>query len=98
MTSEHKPSILIVDDDETYRNRLARAFVDRGYDVRTAQDYDSAIALATSQEAGQERPGAGQVAARDRSGDPERGAHRLRQHRHRDRRGPARRGVLPVQA
>ena len=30
MTTEHKPSILFVDDDETYRNRLARAFVDRG--------------------------------------------------------------------
>ena len=49
MTSEHKPSILIVDDDETYRNRLARAFVDRGYDVRTAHDYDSALAAATSE-------------------------------------------------
>src|SRR5258705_8814629 len=49
MTSEHKPSILIVDDDETYRNRLARAFVDRGYDVRTAHDYDSAIAAASSE-------------------------------------------------
>jgi len=42
MTMDHKPSILIVDDDETYRNRLARAFVDRGYDVRTAHDHDSA--------------------------------------------------------
>ena len=29
-----------------YRTRLARAFVDRGYDVRTAQDYDSAVAAA----------------------------------------------------
>ena len=48
MTTEHKPSILIVDDDETYRNRLARAFVDRGYDVRTAHDYDSALATATT--------------------------------------------------
>jgi len=48
MTSpaEHKPSMLIVDDDEVYRNRLARAFVDRGYDVRTAQDYDTAVAAA----------------------------------------------------
>ncbi|HUJ58453.1 MAG TPA: response regulator [Kofleriaceae bacterium] len=45
-TAEQKPSILIVDDDEVYRNRLARAFVDRGYDVRTAHDYDSALALA----------------------------------------------------
>ena len=46
MTSDQTPSILIVDDDEAYRNRLARAFVDRGYDVRTAHDYDSALALA----------------------------------------------------
>ena len=46
MTPEQKPSILIVDDDEVYRTRLARAFVDRGYDVHTAHDYDSAIALA----------------------------------------------------
>jgi two-component system response regulator RegA len=46
MTPEQKPSILIVDDDEVYRTRLARAFVDRGYDVHTAHDYDSAVALA----------------------------------------------------
>jgi len=44
--SAHKPSILIVDDDEVFRNRLARAFVERGYDVRTAGDYDSAVAQA----------------------------------------------------
>jgi two-component system response regulator RegA len=44
--AEQKPSILIVDDDDVYRNRLARAFVDRGYDVRTAGDYDGAIAAA----------------------------------------------------
>ncbi|MBV8758715.1 MAG: response regulator [Deltaproteobacteria bacterium] len=46
MTPEQKTSILIVDDDEVYRTRLARAFVDRGYDVRTAHDYDSAVAVA----------------------------------------------------
>ena len=46
MTPEQKPSILIVDDDEVYRTRLARAFVDRGYDVHTAHDYDSAVAAA----------------------------------------------------
>ncbi len=49
MSSEQKPSILIVDDDETYRNRLARAFVDRGYDARTAHDHDSALVLATAE-------------------------------------------------
>ena len=48
MSAEEKPSILVVDDDEVYRNRLARAFVDRGYDVRTAHDFDSAVALATT--------------------------------------------------
>ncbi|MEZ4366960.1 MAG: response regulator [Kofleriaceae bacterium] len=45
----HRPSILLVDDDEVYRTRLARAFVERGYDVRTAHDYDSALALAQSE-------------------------------------------------
>jgi two-component system response regulator RegA len=39
-----KPSILICDDDEVYRTRLARAFVDRGYEVRTASDHDSGLA------------------------------------------------------
>ena len=38
-----KPSILIVDDDETFRRRLARAFEDRGYDAVTAGDYDEAM-------------------------------------------------------
>ena len=48
-SAEQKQSILIVDDDEVYRNRLARAFVDRGYDVRTAQDFDSAVVAANSE-------------------------------------------------
>src|SRR5438045_8401082 len=48
-SAEQKPSILIVDDDEVYRNRLGRAFVDRGYDVRTASDYDTAVAAATEE-------------------------------------------------
>jgi two-component system response regulator RegA len=41
-----QPSILIVDDDEVFRSRLARAFVDRGYDTRTAGGYDEALAAA----------------------------------------------------
>lgn len=45
-SSEQRPSILIVDDDEVYRNRLARAFTDRGYDVRTGSDYDTAVVAA----------------------------------------------------
>jgi two-component system response regulator RegA len=48
-TADQKPSILIVDDDEVYRTRLARAFVDRGYDVRTAHDHDSGVAAATGE-------------------------------------------------
>jgi two-component system response regulator RegA len=42
----HKPSILIVDDDEPFRRRLARAFEDRGYDVGTAGNHDEAVELA----------------------------------------------------
>ena len=41
-----KPSILIVDDDQAFRRRLARAFEDRGYDASTAGDYEEAVALA----------------------------------------------------
>ncbi len=41
-----KPSILIVDDDQAFRRRLARAFEDRGYDASTAGDDDEAVALA----------------------------------------------------
>ena len=42
----NRPSILLVDDDEVFRNRLARAFRDRDYDVCTAADYDEAVAMA----------------------------------------------------
>jgi two-component system response regulator RegA len=41
-----RPSILIVDDDEVFRRRLARAFDERGYDVRAAGDYEEAVAEA----------------------------------------------------
>jgi two-component system response regulator RegA len=40
------PSILIVDDDDTLRTRLSRAFTERGYEVHTAKDYDDAVATA----------------------------------------------------
>ena len=40
------PSLLVVDDDEVLRERLARAFRERGYEVRTAGGYDAALALA----------------------------------------------------
>ncbi len=40
------PSLLVVDDDDVLRERLARAFRDRGYDVRTAGGYDAALEVA----------------------------------------------------
>jgi two-component system response regulator RegA len=42
-------SILIVDDDDVFRNRLARAFEDRGFQVRSAKDCDEAIVLAAAE-------------------------------------------------
>jgi two-component system response regulator RegA len=45
-TEDVRASILVVDDDEAFRTRLARAFADRGYDVRTAADHASAKASA----------------------------------------------------
>jgi two-component system response regulator RegA len=41
-----RPSLLIVDDDAVFRERLARAFRARDYEVRTAADFDEALALA----------------------------------------------------
>ena len=38
-----RPSVLVVDDDERLRSRLARAFEERGYDVVQAEDHDSAL-------------------------------------------------------
>ncbi len=43
MADSTSTSILIVDDDRFFRERLARAFRDRGFDVRTAADYDEAV-------------------------------------------------------
>ncbi|MBZ4398603.1 response regulator transcription factor [Myxococcus faecalis] len=42
----HHPSLLLVDDDATLRERLARAFRERGWEVTTAGDYDEALAAA----------------------------------------------------
>ncbi|MGL4463384.1 MAG: hypothetical protein ACRC1K_14640, partial [Planctomycetia bacterium] len=33
-TEDHRPTLLIVDDNETLRERLAKAFTSRGYIVR----------------------------------------------------------------
>jgi two-component system response regulator RegA len=42
------PSILIVDDDRVLRERLARAFRERQYHVRTAADYDEAMSVSAA--------------------------------------------------
>lgn len=39
-------TVLLVDDDEVFRSRLARSLSERGFEVRTASDYDSALAAA----------------------------------------------------
>ncbi len=44
--TQHSPSILLVDDDEVFRRRLAMAFDDRGYDTRTAASFDEALQVA----------------------------------------------------
>jgi two-component system response regulator RegA len=41
-----RPSLLICDDDAVFRERLARSFTSRGYDVRTAGNCDEARQLA----------------------------------------------------
>jgi len=41
-----KPSILLVDDDERFRSRMARAFEERGYEAQQAEGYDGAINIA----------------------------------------------------
>jgi two-component system response regulator RegA len=38
-----QPSILLVDDDRVFLDRMARAFRERGYEVRTASDVDGAL-------------------------------------------------------
>ncbi len=42
-------SILVVDDDATFRARLVRAFESRGFDARGAADVDDAIAAARAE-------------------------------------------------
>jgi len=44
-----RPSLLVVDDDDVLRDRLVRAFRERGYDAHGVPDGDSAVALATSE-------------------------------------------------
>ncbi len=44
--STPKPSILLVDDDERFRSRMARAFEERGYEAQQAEGYDEATKIA----------------------------------------------------
>ncbi len=44
--AESRPSLLLVDDDAVYRERLAKAISARGYEVRTAADVPEAVAIA----------------------------------------------------
>lgn len=46
MTETATPSLLVVDDDDAFRSRLARALEDRGFEVRTAADPAQAVAVA----------------------------------------------------
>jgi len=43
--TELKPTLLIVDDSDIFRERMARAFAERGFEVRTAADAEEARAL-----------------------------------------------------
>src|SRR5687767_16003806 len=45
--AEHPQSLLIVEDHQVLRDRLARAFRDRGFDVRVAANFDEAVSAAT---------------------------------------------------
>ncbi|MGB5695475.1 MAG: response regulator [Polyangiales bacterium] len=40
------PSILLVDDDDRLRSRMARAFEERGYEAQQAEGYEGAVAIA----------------------------------------------------
>ena len=44
-----RPSILLVDDDDRFRSRLAQAFEERGYEVHQAESYDTAVAIAANE-------------------------------------------------
>ncbi len=49
MSEETPRSILVVDDDDTFRTRLVRAFADRGFDARGAKDGEEALRRARAE-------------------------------------------------
>ena len=46
-----KPSVLLVDDDDRFRSRMARAFEERGYEAQQADSYDAALEIGTKESA-----------------------------------------------
>jgi two-component system, response regulator RegA len=48
-TPGHAPTLLLVDDEAVFRERLARAFRERGFEVSTAGSYDEALGLASKE-------------------------------------------------
>src|SRR6266851_2826322 len=48
MRIDDSRTVLVVDDDDTFRNRLIRAFRERGLEGRGARDADAAIAAASA--------------------------------------------------
>jgi two-component system response regulator RegA len=44
-----EPSVLLVDDDERLRSRMARAFEERGYEAQQAGDFEAALGVATAE-------------------------------------------------
>ncbi len=44
-----EPSVLLVDDDDRLRSRMARAFEERGYETHQADGYERAIEIASSE-------------------------------------------------
>jgi len=49
MTTDPRPTLLVVDDDPRLREQLARAFEKRGYTVFSAGDYEQAVRLAEAE-------------------------------------------------
>ena len=101
-------SLLIVDDDTPFRERLVRAMRDRGFETTGVADHPTAmdvardgspeLALVDLQTAG--RVGSGRRARSQGAGFVDRGrrAHRVRQHRDRGGEHEAWCGMLPDQA
>ena len=48
-SSREQRTLLVVDDDGPFRNRLVRAFRERGFDANGAEDYEAAMASARAE-------------------------------------------------